>query len=196
MGIYRKRTVYAGLVLMLCAVLLLQGCAEAIVVGGMGGLVAMNDTRSARDSRQDVVLEKAARRALDRDRALRHEADINVTSFNGTLLLTGQVSSREQKKHVSALIQKTAGTHRVRNEILVSSAPMDNTWISDSYTAARVKARLVFSDVDAARIKVVSDFGNVYLMGQISHAESDQVIAMASDVNGVLTVTGVFDYVD
>ena len=189
---YRK----PGFIFALCIVLALQGCAEAVVVGGMGGLVAMNDARSTKDWYQDQTLEKAARRILYRDPQLKDHSDITITSFNRTLLLTGQTRTRALKQHATSLLRKLDNVRLVRNELLVASPPMENSWASDSYMTARVKARLVFRDFDATRIKVISDLGNVYLMGRVSHEESDQVTAMVADVGGVSTVTGVFEYVD
>ncbi len=48
---------------------------------------------------------------------------------------------------------------------------------------------------DAARIKVVSVRGNVYLMGLLSNREADIAAARASRVRGVRKVVKVFEIV-
>lgn len=183
------------ILLLLSAAITLQGCAEAIVVGGMGGLVAMHDARTTKGWYQDQAIEKAARQAISRDNLLRKKASISITSFNGTVLMTGQVKTKALKKHAAGLIAAIGNVTRVHDEVVVASQ-LDDSWSSDSYMTARVKARLFFRDFDGTKVKVISDSGNVYLMGLVSRAESDDVIAMVADVEGIRSVTKVFEYVD
>jgi len=184
------------LVFLLAAVIALQGCAEAVVVSDMGGLVAMHDARSTKTMFQDHYIEKEARRAIDHDPRLQKQADISVTSFNRRVLLTGQAPSNKLKTRASNLVASLDNVRGVENRLRVSAKPINGSWTGDSYTTARVKARLFFRDFDATRIKVVSELGHVYLMGLVTHAESDTVVAMLSDVDGIDSVTRVFEYVD
>jgi len=184
------------LILLLAVVALLQACAEAVVVGGMGGLVAMHDARSTKSWYQDQAIEKMARQVISHDPQLQGKAEIGITSFNGVVLMTGRVKSPALKKHASRLVAGIDTIKRLHNELVVTPAPLDNSWSGDSYVTAKVKARLFFRDFDGTRVKVVSDSGNVYLMGLLSHAESEQVMAMVSDVDGIRSVTRVFEYVD
>jgi len=55
---------------------------------------------------------------------------------------------------------------------------------------------LFFNDIDATRVKVVSERGNIYLMGMVSRAESERVLSMVANVDGIGRVTKVFEYVD
>lgn len=181
---------------LLAAVIALQGCAEAVVVGGMGGLVAMHDVRSTKTMFQDHYVEKEARRAIDNDPRLQDQSEINVTSFNHRVLLTGQVRSKDLRKRAGNLVASLDNVVQIENKLRVSAKPIDVSWTGDSFTTARVKARLFFRDFDATRIKVVSELGHVYLMGLVTHAESDTVVAMLSDVDGVDAVTRLFEYVD
>jgi len=181
--------------LLLAAVITLQGCAEAVVIGGMGGLVAINDARTTKGWYQDQAIEKAALRALSKDRQLNKHGNISVTSFNGTVLMAGQVKTKALKKRAATLIAALEGVSRVHNEIVVTST-LNSSWGRDSYLTAKVKSKMFFNDFDGTRVKVVSDSGNVYLMGLLSRSESEQVVAMVSKVDGIRSVTKVFEYVD
>lgn len=182
--------------LVLCAILALQGCAEAVVVSGVGGLAVMHDARSVKDRFHDHAIEKAARHAIAHDQELKEKGSISVASFNRTVLITGEVSSTALKNHLTRLVGKLGKVRRIHNEVKVVATPRGNSWTRDGFMAARIKARLFFRDFDATRVRVVSDLGNVYLMGLVSHAESDQVAAMVADVDGIRSVTKVFEYVD
>jgi len=184
------------LVMLLCTAVVLQGCAEAIVIGGMSGLVVAHDARSTKGLFQDQAIEKSVLRVLARDKKLDDRGDFTVVSFNGAVLLTGQVRNEALKKRATKLVSAVEGVRRVHNEVLVAARPVANSWTRDSYTTARVKAHLFFNDIDATRVKVVSERGNIYLMGMVSRAESERVLSMVANVDGIGRVTKVFEYVD
>jgi len=192
----RSWTGKLGALFLLAAVIALQGCAEAVVVGGMSGLVAMHDVRSTKTMVLDQSIEKEARRIIANDPRLQKQGDISVTSFNRRVLLTGQVRDKTLKSRATRLVKSLDGVRYVANELRVSAKPLSDSWTGDSYTTARVKAKLFFHDFDATRIKVVSELGHVYLMGLVTHAESDTVTGMLAEVDGLGPVTRVFEYVD
>jgi osmotically-inducible protein OsmY len=186
----------AKLAAVLCAILLLQGCAEAVVVSGMSSLVAMHDARTTKGMFHDQVIEKSARRALSQDPQIKDRGDISVTSYNRTVLITGQVRTKALKARAAKLVAAIDDVQRVHNKVLVSRAPVDSSWSKDSYITAKVKSRLFFRDFDATKVKVVSEMGDVYLLGLVTHAESDAVNTMVADISGAGTVTKMFEYVD
>jgi osmotically-inducible protein OsmY len=183
-----------SMVLLLTMVILLQGCTEAIVAGGMGTLVALHDARSTRHWYQDQAIEKDARRLLKKDSSLDGRADINVVSYNRQVLLTGAVASGSLSRHAARLVAGVRDVRKVFNELTVTAK--GNVSGGDGMLATRLKARLFFNDFDATRVKVISSSGHVYLMGLVSHAESDKVVAMLNDFDGVNQVTRMFEYVD
>ena len=72
---------------------------------------------------------------------------------------------------------------------------LGNSWLS-----TRVKTALIAGNpvpgFDATRIKVISSSGTVYLMGNITEAEADEVTEIARNVGGVEKVVKVFNYID
>ena len=66
---------------------------------------------------------------------------------------------------------------------------------SDSWLATKVKSRLSLNDeLDASRIKVITENGAVYLMGLVSKNESDIAAKVTSETTGVQKVIRVFEY--
>lgn len=181
---------------MFCSIaILLQGCSEAIVLGGMGGLIAYHDARTTRHWYQDQSIEKDARQILRDDPRLGSHADINIVSYNRQVLLTGTVQSRALVQYAAKRVASVKDVRKVLNELVVASGG-GGTSGGDGMLATRIKAKLFFNDFDATRVKVISSSGHVYLMGLVSHAESDQVVAMLKDVDGVRDVSKMFEYVD
>ena len=177
-------------------VVLLQGCSEAIVLGGMGGLIAYHDARSTKHWYQDQAIEKDARKMIRDDSRLDGRADISVVSYNRRVLLTGTVQSRSLAEYASKRVASVKDVRNVLNELAVVSKHAGSASSNDGMLATRIKAKLFFNDFDATRVKVVSASGHVYLMGLVTHAESDQVVAMLHDVDGVRDVNELFEYVD
>ena len=181
---------------LLCGIfVLLQGCSEAIVLGGMGGLIAYHDARTTKHWYQDQAIEKDARRLLRDDSRIDGHADINVVSYNRRVLLTGIVQTKSLKDYAEKRVAGVKNVRKVLNELVVASKN-NNASGGDGMMATRIKAKLFFNDFDATRVKVISASGHVYLMGLVSHAESDQVVAMLHDINGVHEISKMFEYVD
>ena len=189
------RQIKVRLVLLLATVILLQGCSEAIVLGGMGGLIAFHDARTTKHWYQDQAIEKDARRILRDDARIDGHADINVVSYNRRVLLTGTVQSESLKQYAAKRVAGVKNVRKILNELVIV-AQNGNTSSGDGMMATRIKAKLFFNDFDATRVKIISASGHVYLMGLVSHAESDQVVAMLHDVDGVQEISKMFEYVD
>ena len=175
---------------------LLQGCAEAVVVGSAAAIVSIHDRRPTRVMVRDQNIEILARKALARDVSLADRAHLNVTSFNGVALVTGEVPSKALRARAVALVQAIPGVHKVRREIRVAPPASFGARTSESMTTARVKAKLFASDFDATRVKIVSAGGEVFLMGLVTRDEAGQGMALANHVGGVDKVVDVFEYID
>jgi len=184
------------LISLLMSALLLQGCAEALVVSSAAVMMSVHDRRSPSVLVTDQNIETVARRQLSKDRDLQKRARINVTSFNRNALVTGRVENKALKDRVIKTVKAISGVETVRDEIAVVAPAQLDPGTNDSLTTARVKTRLFTNDFDATRVKVVSEAGRVYLMGVVTRKEGDEAITLAGDVGGVQKVVDVFEYTD
>jgi len=174
----------------------LQGCAETIVISGMGGLIALNEARSTKNWYQDQAIEKEARSIIRKDRLLKDGGEITVVSYNRQVLMVGQVRAKSLRAHAAKIISNIPGVRDVSDQLAVVSRLDKKAADNNGYLAAKIKAKLFFNDFDGTRVKVVAQQGDVYLMGIISKEDSDKVVAMVSDVDGTRKVTKLFEYVD
>jgi osmotically-inducible protein OsmY len=68
---------------------------------------------------------------------------------------------------------------------------------SDALVTGKVKTKLfTVDDLDATRVKVVTENGVVYLMGIMNRADADRAAVAASYVGGVDKVVKLFEYKD
>ena len=116
-------------------------------------------------------------------------ANINVSSYQGRVLLTGVAASKEEIKEAISLAKKTRGVLDVASEIKVDSETAKEL-AKDAWISTQVKSRLFSSDhVRGIDIHVETTKGVVYLTGQAqSIAERDQALESAKLVKGVVEV--------
>ena len=121
----------------------------------------------------DNVLELKLRKIYWTDERLGSPVNISVTAMNGIVLLTGEVHTDEQRQYAESLARSYEQTREVVNELDLSGRSNINSRANDSYITAKVKARLLNeNDLPLTNIKVVTERGNVYLLGLVTEAEA------------------------
>jgi osmotically-inducible protein OsmY len=177
--------------------LMLEGCAGLFVAGAATGATVAEDRRSADTILKDEVIETKALNKIFADEQLKNDTHINVTSMNRNVLLTGEAKTDALRTQVAAIVKGIEGVKYVDDEIAVAEPASLGTRTQDTWLTAKVKAELLnHTGFDGMRIKVVSERGNVYLMGLVTQAEAAKAVAIASQVDGVQEVVKVFEYVD
>jgi osmotically-inducible protein OsmY len=175
---------------------LLAGCVPMLVAGAAGTALVATDRRSAGAQLDDTTIEaKVGQFASSRwgDRA-----HVSVTSYNGVVLLTGEVPDDTGK---AALTEFAKGADRVRsvqNELVVAPPSEIGSRANDTYLTSVVKTRFLEATdrFSATHVKVVTDRRIVYLMGLVRRTEADAAAQIAASTTGVARVVKVVEYID
>lgn len=178
---------------------MLAGCAAVAVGGIAAGALMLHDRRPLPDLIEDQGIEMAATRAFQRHEALAYDSHVRVVSFNGVVLLAGEVPSEEEAERAESIVEDLDGVRRVVNELAVRDTTHVGTRLKDTALTARVKAAIGgvdLEDFDATRVKVVTLRGNVYLMGLVTQSEAEAVLEKVRYVGGVDRVVKVFEYLE
>jgi len=182
---------------LLSTLLLLQGCAPAVVVGGAATAAVVHDRRTFGSIIDDQAIELKAGSAIAGDPELRGQTRINVTSMNGIVLLSGEATTIEARDRVLSLVREINGVRRITNEMQIADPSGMGSRSLDSLITSAVKSRLLVSkNTDSTRIKVVTDNQVVYLMGLVTREEGDMAADRATTIDGVTRVVKVFEYLD
>ncbi|HIE55594.1 MAG TPA: BON domain-containing protein [Chromatiaceae bacterium] len=180
----------------LLLILLTSGCAP-VIVGGVGtGVAVVHDRRPAGVVINDQEIRLKILGMLQDNPAYHGEADIGVTSYNQKVLLTGSVPSAEIGQRLVAEISQMPLVKQVWNELQVRDESNLRDELYDSYLTSRVKLALLnidSADFDATRVKVVTAFSTVYLMGLLTPEEINAVTEAARKVPGVKRVVRLFE---
>jgi len=184
-------------VLLLIPILLLQGCATAIVAGAATGASIAHDRRSTGAVIDDQGIEFKASSALFNNKEIYDQSHINVTSYNGAVLLSGETPSEALKQQVTAEIKAIDKVTRVYNELMIAAPSALPSRSSDSWITSKIKTKLAAEKgIDPFYVKVVTENGIVYLMGILSHAEADLAVNVVTQAAGVQRVIKMFEYTD
>lgn len=182
-------------VLGLAALMQLQGCAGLVVGGMAAGAMVVADRRSPGTILDDETIETST--LLEAKRQHPDGTHINITSYNRTVLISGEVFSEAQKTSIEEIVRRHRLVKAVHNELAVMPVASVASVSADSAVTARVKARLIDArDVSATNIKVVTERRIVYLMGIVSRAEADIATDVARTTSGVQRVVRLFEYTD
>ncbi len=178
---------------------LLGGCAAPVVIGLSGvaaGMAVANDRRTAGMMLDDERIELNTMDIVTRDPLLRDNAHINATSYNGQLLLTGEVPDQQSSEQLAAQAARLSRVSVVKNQLTVGPVSDSATRTADTGLTSRIKSRMI-SGLGAGlaqQVKVVSESGTVYLMGLVSHDEAAQAVSVVSRTPGVQRIVKVFEY--
>ncbi|MGA8034051.1 MAG: BON domain-containing protein [Casimicrobiaceae bacterium] len=175
---------------------LLAGCAPVLVAGAVGGAALMaTDRRSAGAQVDDSSIELKI--ANNIGAGFGDRVHVNVTSYNGIVLLTGEVPTQDTMKSIVEIARTTPKVRTVDNELLIGPASNLESRTDDSYITAKVKSRFVEANkFSATHVKVVTERQVVYLMGLVTHAEADAATQIAATTSGVARVVKLFQYID
>ena len=174
------------------APLLLAACAPVIVAGAAGAALVATDRRSAGAQLDDTTIEtRIATTVAGRYGDTVH---FNVTSYNGIVLLTGEVPDAAVRSDVYALARGTERVRSVHDELVIGPTTDLSARTNDSYITSKVKSRFLESDkFSATQVKVVTERSVVYLMGLVSRVEADAAAQIASTTTGVARVVKLFE---
>ena len=172
----------------------LTGCVPAaIAVGAGGAAMVATDRRTTGTQVDDEGVElKIVTRAneLYGDRI-----HLNVGSYNGVVLLTGEVPDQGVWASLGNLAKNTEKVRVVHNELVVAPNSDLSARTNDSYITSKVKARMVeASKFPPNAVKVITERGVVYLMGIVTRAEGAAAGETAATTEGVARVVKVFEY--
>lgn len=181
----------------LISALLLQGCVAAAVVGGAAvGTKAATDPRTVGTQVDDGTLELRVNTALSKDEQIKKEARINVTAYQGKVLLVGQAPSTGLAAQAKQIAMGVEGATEVFNEIRQGNPISLGTASTDTWITTKVRSQLLTTDqVKSSNVKVTTENGEVFLMGLVTDREGKAAADIASRVSGVKRVTTAFTYI-
>jgi len=124
-------------------------------------------------------------------------AHVNVTVYNGLVLITGEVPNQETKALAGDTARDYHGQRKVYNELQVRGKTSIVSRTNDSLLSVKINTKLAFSKgIDSSDIKVVTEDSVVYLLGTLYEDMGDIAAEVARSTRGVSKVVKCFEYVE
>jgi osmotically-inducible protein OsmY len=181
-----------GIVLLCMLCPLLQSCFPLAVTGVAAGAMMATDRRTTGVYVEDQNIELKALGVLHGFAT----AHVNATSYNLTVLLTGEVPDEAVKKRIADGVRAIPSVKKVADEMQVAGASSLASRGNDTLVTSNVKTRMLNNKVfNATQVKVVTEAGVVYLMGLVTRAEGDEAVFVTRNTSGVTRVVPLFEYV-
>ena len=173
---------------------LMGGC--AVLAGGavVGAALSATDRRSTGTQVEDQSIElKAVNRVRE---TLGDRGHVNVTSYNRTALITGEVASEADRVALEKSISGIEQVRAVVNELAVLGNSTLTARSNDTYLTSKVKAAFIDAkDLQVNTLKVVTERATVYLMGRVTEREATRAADVARGQSGVGKVVKIFEVI-
>jgi len=171
----------------------LQGCIEMAAVGAGAAALGYEDRRTAGTLVEDEGIElRATNRVSER---FGDRVHVNITSYNRSVLVTGEVPDANAKAEIGKIVQGVPSVRSLTNDLQVAGGSSLSSRASDSTITGKVKARFLDSGrFSAVHVKVITEASVVYLLGIVTESEANEAVELARTTGGVRKVVKVFEY--
>ncbi|WNZ55361.1 BON domain-containing protein [Microbulbifer sp. EKSA008] len=193
----KKLTLGKYLLAAFAATTLLAGCSTVLEATHDGPIQQDPGERSFGTYIDDQRIETVTTVNINKAHPDLKTSNININSFNGVVLLTGQVPSQELRLLAGRTAEQVQNVRQVYNEIQVRGKVTLLASTSDTWLTTKVKSNLFANkEVDSGRIKIVTENGVVYLMGLLTPAEAERAAEVTRSVGGVQKVVKAVEYIN
>lgn len=174
----------------------LQGCIPAVAGGAATGVAMAHDRRTTGTILDDQGIEVKAIHALSKHSELWKQSHIGVVSYNNVLLIVGQTPTEQLKQEAELALGDIAKVRKLHNELEVKEPISLAQRTKDSWITTQIKAKMVGNkEINASRVKVVTEDGIVYLMGIVKAEEAIIATDIAKEIEGVHKIVQIFEQI-
>lgn len=182
---------------MLC-VASLSGCAS-FIAGGTGTAPVGTDSgaRSLGQVFIDSSIVRTAKINLYKLDARFKQSRINIDSFHGNVLLTGQVPDGHLKQLAEDNVKAMSDVKSVHNFITVGNQISYNTIMQDTAVTANTRGLIMKAPiVSDSKVNIHTEDGVLYVMGRLNTAEINDLNQVLQQVGNVTKIVTLVDNVD
>jgi osmotically-inducible protein OsmY len=184
------------IILLALFAMILSGCVTLAITGGAALAMSLNDRRTLGVQIDDQSLESKSFQTYMSIQDAEAQSSLSFTAYNGTLLITGQSQSQQKLNQVIAALKTLPSLKAIQNEVEIIAQSSSLTTVSDAALTTKVKTKLTFAkDINSNHVKIVSENGEVFLMGLVSKQEAAKIIDVVRRVDGVQKVIELFEII-
>jgi len=164
------------------------------------GCTGINEHRTTGTFIEDFSIERKVIKSIKKDYDLNEKSNINANSYNETLLLTGQVPTEKLRERAVKKAEKIKKVKKIHDYMEIAAPSSLIARSNDSYLTTKVKTKILAEalfkkekNIQADRIKVVTENSTVFLMGIVSKEQSRVATKIARETMGVQRVVALWE---
>lgn len=176
----------------------LQGCTglevPLIAAGFATGTIAAADRRTLGTQVEDRGIQLKAENRLSEK--FGPDSHINATVYNRRLLLTGEVPDEATRRAIEKEAATIENVRVIVNELRVDLKSSLSSRSNDAVITSKVKAAMIDNqNIYTGAFKIITERGNVYMLGLATEKEADYAANVIAGVSGVEKVIKSVDYI-
>lgn len=181
------------------AITALSGCTTPGGVSGSALNLSPYDRRAQEAIIGDAEVERNFEREMQRRDQLSEPTHINLHSFNGRALLTGEAPTEPLHEAVVNLARIIPGVKEVYDYVAITQPSSEEARQYDEFLQQALQDALMqirpMKSFHPSQVKIVVEQGTVYLLGLVRRNEADAVVKKIRTVKGVNEIVKVFTYI-
>lgn len=187
----------AHLLSALLLTLQITGCAQLMAnLSGPGVTDENPGTRTVGMVVEDTNIETKILGNLYKTDSRFEKSHVRVASYNGVVLLVGQVPDAAMIQRATDIAKRMRGVRNVHSEMQVATPAPLKARSKDAWIRGKIKTIMYATrDFPASRIKVVTESGVVYLMGLVTEQEANETISIIQNIDGIKRIVKIFEYI-
>jgi len=175
----------------------LQGCAGGLIVAAGTAVAVSSDERTIPEQLSDGALSLAALDKINELDISNENMRISLFSNSGYILLVGQVNDQHNKELIEAKLKTLKQASGIYNQLRIARPISFAQQSRDSWITTKVKSQLASHDrVNPFKIKVVTENGEVFLIGKVNRKMADDATKITRKIAGIKRVNRVFQLLD
>ena len=171
-----------GTILLTAFLTITAGCTTIVETVNEDPIVLDNRERTWGNWIDDKTIETIAGvNIIKSDPAFKELARVKIVSYNGIVLLIGQVPEERLKRLAGEIVSQIEQVRQVYNELEVGKYAGISAQTSDSWITTKIKTVMTTRSqhIAADQIKVNTERGTVYLMGLVSPQAAQEAVEIA-----------------
>ncbi|ABD82405.1 BON domain-containing protein [Saccharophagus degradans] len=185
------------LIVILSSLTLLGGCASVLDAVTPGPIKADPSKRSFGTYIDDQNIETIVQVNIRKAAPVAKEANIAVHSFNGAVLLIGQVPSAEIREVAGKTARNEPRVRQVYNELVVGEKTDFFDRTADNVLQTKINSKLALNrDIESSRVKVIVENDTAYLMGLLTRVQAEKITDVVSSTKGIKKVVRAIEYLE
>lgn len=183
-------------IVLLSSLLFSSGCTSIITAVSDQPVYENKTSRSLGEKLDDRVLRSKAIINLSADKAL-SGSNIEVYSYEGHILLVGQVANKELAARAENAIKPLRDLRGVKNLLSIGDKAPFIRRSKDTFIGTKLRTKLLLNnEASVGNIKLVVEKAEVYLYGLATKEQAELAISLAKETRGVKTVVNAINYVE